>query len=277
MLRLAVPLTIATGLSFSIAFADEAHEAQVDALFEALQLSEMTEIMREEGLSYGEDLAADLLPGGNSSDWQAAVSAIYDTDVMAQTLRSGMITGLADADVAAMTAFFTAEPGVTIIDLEVSARRALLDENIDQAAKENAAIAMADNTDLYQSVDAFVEANDLIDSNVVSALNSSYAFYLGLIDGGAMPPGMTPDVALDDVWSREAEIRANTTEWVYAFLLMAYQPLDDADLQAYIAFSETEAGASLNDALFQAFSAMFDEMSRGLGLAASRFMLTQEL
>ena len=52
------------------------------------------------------------------------------------------------------------------------------------------------------------------------------------------------------------DIRQNTTEWVYSFLLLAYEPLEDADLETYIAFSETGAGQDLNAAMFAAFDGM---------------------
>ncbi|MFO8127697.1 hypothetical protein [Yoonia sp.] len=119
--------------------------------------------------------------------------------------------------------------------------------------------------------------NDLIEANVVGSLNSSYAFYTGLIDGGAMPADVTTETALQNVWSQEPDVRSDTTEWVYSFLLMAYQPLSDAELEAYIAFSRTEAGQDMSGALFSAFDGMFDDISRGLGLASSRFMVSQEL
>ena len=58
---------------------------------------------------------------------------------------------------------------------------------------------------------------------------------------------------------------------------MAYQPLADEDLEAYIAFSETDAGKQMNSALFEAFDGLFVDVSRDLGRASSRFMLRQEL
>lgn len=257
--------------------AQDNHDAKVDALFDALGLPDMLQIMREEGVEYGQTIAADMFPGRTNGTWNAAVSQIYDPEMMYEEVRGAFGEALEGDDIDAMIAFYTSEPGETIIGLEVSARRALLDDAVEEASKDRAAIAIADETARYLKVKSFVEANDLIEANVVGALNSNYAFYMGLIDGGAMPPGVTPDSALQDVWAQEGEIRSNTTEWVYSFLLMAYQPLSDADMDAYIAFSESAAGEDVNDALFTAFNGMFDDISRSLGLAASRFMVSQEL
>lgn len=277
MLRLAAPFALALTLATSPLAAQDADVAKVDTLFEALGMPEMIQIMREEGLAYGQTLATDMLPGGGSAQWDLAVSAIYDPQMMLEEVRGAFGEALEGDDIDAMIDFFTSETGTTIIDLEVSARRAMLDEAVEEASKENAAIAMMDDTPRYQLVQEFVTANDLIEANVVGSMNSSYAFYLGLIDGGVMPAGMTAETALQDVWAQEPDIRRDTTEWVYSFLLMAYQPLPDADLDAYIAFSQTEAGQDLTSALFLSFNGMFDDISRALGLAASRFMTTQEL
>jgi len=277
MNHLATTLVFATGLMAAPLWAQSAEEAKADRLLEALGMPQMVEIMREEGLSYGETLAADMLPGGASAEWSMAVSAIYDTEMMFEEVRGAFVEEVAGDDIDAMLAFFMSDVGVKIIGLEVSAREALLDEAVEEASKEAAAIAKLDETPRFAMVEDFVAANDLIEANVVGALNSSYAFYIGLIDGGAMPAGITPETALRDVWEQEPALRSETTEWVYSFLLMAYQPLTDAELQAYIDFSKTDAGQEMSDALFAAFDGMFDDISRGLGLASSRFMISQEL
>ena len=278
MQRLIAPLVAAT-LAFGglPALAQETPDGKIDALFDALGLPEMLMIMREEGLDYGNTIAVDMFPSGSDSNWTEAVSQIYDADMMREEVMGAFAEGLEGDDIDAMLEFYMSEPGQTIVGLEVSARRALLDDAVEAASKDNAAIAMMDETPRYGQVTAFIEANDIIESNVVGALNANYAFYMGLIDGSALPPGITPDRALQDVWAQEDDIRDSTTEWVYSFLLMAYQPLSDEELDAYIAFSEREAGRDVNTALFSAFNGMFDDISRALGLAASRFMISQEL
>ena len=277
MLRNATTLVMAASLIAAPLWAQPSEETKVDNLLEALGMPEMIEIMREEGLSYGDTLAEEMLPGGPTDQWSMAVSAIYDTEMMYEEVRGAFGEAISGDDIDAMLAFFNSETGQRIIGLEVSARRALLDDAVEEASKESAAIATMNETPRYRMVQEFVEVNDLIEANVVGSLNSSYAFYMGLIDGGAMPAGVTAEIALQDVWAQEDDVRSDTTEWVYSFLMMAYQPLSDAELQAYIEFSKTDAGQDMSDALFAAFDGMFDDISRGLGLASSRFMISQEL
>jgi len=277
MYRIVTATCFAAATAYSPAFAQSNDIAKLDALFDALDMPEIIDIMREEGLAYGATLADDMLPGGQSQAWIDAVATIYDAQMMREDVRGAFDQSLEGDDLDAMLAFFTSARGEKIVGLEVSARRAMLDEAIEEASIEAAAIAMMDGTDRYQQVKSFVEINDLIEGNVVGSLNSSYAFYVGLIDGGAMPGGITPETALQDVWAQEDDIRESTTEWIYSFLLLAYQPLSDEDLAAYIAFSQTEAGQELTGALFTSFNDMFNDISGALGLAVSRFMVTQEL
>ena len=271
-------LTLAAAFTLTpfMANANAASE-DVTALFEAMELPQMIEIMREEGLEYGEQIAQDLFPDRVSSAWPDTVSAIYNYDTMRDGLEVHFGAALGDTDIKGLTAFFESETGQMIVELEVAARRALMDDDLEEASNEAAAIAIADETPRFTLVEQFVEANDLVETNVVGAMNANYAFYLGLLDGGAFPQELTEEQILTDVWTQETEIRKNTYEWVYSYLMLAYQPLSDDELQSYIDFSSTRDGKALNTALFVAFDEMYEGISRALGLASSEFMAGQDL
>lgn len=267
--------TIATTLTFAMPAL--AQENDIDVLFDLLMLPETIEIMRDEGLSYGETVGADLFAGDTSADWQATVASIYNYDVMVGMVREDFAISMADADLDEMIAFFGSDKGQMIVGLEVSARRALLDPAVEEASNEAAAIAAADGDPRLDLVMEFVNVNDLIETNVAGALNSNLAFYGGLLDGNAFGGSLNEDEILADVWSQEAEIRNNTTEWIYSFLFMAYQPLTDADLQTYIEFSRTDAGGQINRAMFDSFDRLFKGISRALGRAAANEMTSRDL
>lgn len=255
----------------------QADAVQVEALFDAMSLDELLIVMRDEGIEYGQQIADDLFPGKASTEWDGKVSQIYALDAMTQTIRSGLAASLEGADMDAIVGFFEGDLGQQIIALEVSARQALMDEAVEDASKEAAALALIDETPRAALVTEFVEVNDLVETNVVGAMNANYAFYVGLLDGGGVPGAMSQDDILADVWSQEPEIRQNTTEWVYSYLMLAYQPLSDEQLQDYIAFSKTNPGEDINAALFASFDAMFEEISEALGRAASQQMMAQDL
>ena len=268
--------TAAVAVAFAVpALADR--ETELDRLYDALGLPDMIEVMRQEGVDYGDEMSDDLFPGRGGPAWQAIVTQIYDPDMMGATIRAAIDAGLDDEDLETLNAFFTSERGVRIIGFEVSARQAMIDEGIEEAAEERFYEMLADQEPRLDLITEFVEVNDLVASNVMGAMNSNYAFYQGLIDGEAFPGTMTEGDILADVWAQEDAIRADTETWVYSYLTMAYQPLEDSDLEAYIAISETEAGQRLNRALFKGFDDMYVAISRALGASAARFMVGEDI
>lgn len=275
LLALATPV-VAQGTSSEPG--SEAVAEEVRALFEALRLPEIIEVMAAEGIADGAALGETIFQAGPApSSWSEALASIHDPERMEAEVLAFLGTALEGEDIAAMLAFFEAEPGRTLIAREVETRAALVDEEADQAARESAAVAMAEQTPRLDLLRRYVETLDLVEFNVAGTLNSNYAYVTGLLDGGALRGEMTEDDVLADIWAQEAQVRANATEWIFSFLLEAYEPASDADLEALIAFSATRPGQALNRALFGAFDLRFIEMSRALGLAAARHMMTREL
>ena len=255
----------------------QAEPETAETLLQAIGMPDLLAIMREEGLAYAEDLAGDMFPGRGGPAWQAQVDRIYDTDQMAREMSRETAARLTEAEIDTLTQFFGSDLGQRIIALEISARQALLDPAIEAAAEEAYAEMEAQDDPRLAALSGFVTANDLVEMNVVGALNSNWAFYQGLEAGGAFDGRMSQDQMLAEVWGQEDEIRAETELWVYSYLGLAYRPLSDDDLATYTALSETPEGEALNTALFAAFDVMFTRISRELGLAAATRMAGEDI
>ncbi len=248
---------------------------KVDELLDALQVDSMLGIMRTEGMSFGGELAGDMLPGGSSAPWESLLSQIYDPEKMHTVVRTGFSGAIADTDPEPLIAFFSSDLGRRIVELELAAREAMIDDAVEEAARQSYREIKDNEGPRLDQIRRFVEVNDLLEANVTGALNASFKFYSGLVDGGGLQ--LSEGDILSDVWSQEKETREDTREWLYAFLLLAYEPLEDEELDAYIALSETTQGRALNRALFAGFNAMYDEISYALGLAAAQQMQQQDL
>lgn len=246
-------------------------------LYDALALTEVLEMMREEGLEYGKDLEAELFPGRGGAVWDKMVRSLYRLEAMETRVKQVFAERLDNVNLDPLLTFFGSEQGARIVEMELAARRAMMDEAVEEAAEDRAAVMRQEGDPRVDLLDRMIAANDLVDQNVVGGMNANYAFYTGLADGDASSIEATEDQILADVWSQETEIRADTLDWVYAFLTLAYQPLDDADLEAYIEISETNEGQVLNVALFEAFDAMYVDISRGLGRGAAQFMTGEDI
>lgn len=277
LLALAAPAGAQTAGPSAAPPAAEAPE-EVRALFDALRLPEVVAIISREGIADGEELAQGIFgPGPVPAAWGEAIAAIYDAPHLESAMLADLARALEGQDVAAMTAFFATEPGASLVAREVETRAALSDSEAEEEAREEAAVAMAAENPRLELLRRYVEALDLVEFNVVGAMNSNFAYVAALLDGGALRPDMTEEDLLSDISAQEGQIRADTSEWVYSFLLRAYDGAPDSDLEALIAFSESDLGQALNRAIFDAFDARFTEISRNLGLAAARYMTTEEL
>ena len=254
--------------------ATAATEAELDALFEAIGTPRLLEIMRVEGMEQADEMAGDMF-GDGAGSFAPLASRIYDTDRMARTFRVEFDAVLADADVGPLLDFFGSEQGQRIVSLELSAREALLSPDVEEAAEQAALTLIDEDPDRRALIEGFVDANDLIELNVMGAMNASVAYYQGLADAGDMT--LPESDLLAEVWAQEPDIRADTTTWVFAYLGMAYEPLSDDDLRAYTALAASREGRTLNRALFEGFDDVFNEISYLLGGATVRFGQSQEL
>lgn len=247
-------------------------------VFEALLLPGIIDVLSREGIAQGEEMAGQIFGAGPvPPEWADLVARIHDPEAMERTLLTALTQELAGRDAAAMAAFFETEPGRSIVARELAAREAMLSPDEEMAAKEAAAVAMAASDPRLDLLRRYIDAADVIDSNVASAMNANHAYLMALLDGGALGDGTTGSDVTGDVWAQEAQIRAETTEWVYAFLLKAYEDVPDADIEALIAFTESPAGRDLTHALNAAFDRLYIEISRALGLAAAHYMTTRQI
>ncbi len=255
---------------FVMAVSSTHAETSTEYLAQVLMLDEVTQILREEGLRYGDELNTDMLGQGGGQYFHDQVREIYDPESMQSVVFAALGNLLNEQETADSIAFFDTGLGQRILSLENAARVAMADPAIEEIARETYNDLLGTGNERLATVSRFIAVNDLIERNVASALNSNYQFFRGLAEAGGSRESEA-DI-LSDVWSQEAEIRDDTESWLFSFLLMAYRPLSDDELEAYYIYSETPAGQALNAALFAGFDSMYDLISYQLGQAVARAM-----
>jgi hypothetical protein len=283
-----VSLTIAAAMAFvlpmdraraqssenGVLAAEQTTPERITALVALMQIDKILVVMRQEGLDHGAALDDDMMGGNGGAEWTAKLAAIYDTDVLKARIAATMQRDYAaePGTLGDVEAFFGSPRGQKILSLEVEARRALLDPANKDAAELAVQQMKEDNAPRMGLLQRFAKANDLLEMNVAGAMTSSFAFYKGLAAEGAFGEELTEEQMLTDVWNQEPQLRADSETWLYSFLALAYEPISDADVEAYISFSETPAGKKLNAVLFAAFDETFRQVSFDLGRAAARQM-----
>ena len=268
-----IRLAAVAGLWAGTALAEDSGD--MAALLDALRIEGAVEIMRAEGLDYGADVGAEMVPGVSQAAWAARVAEVYNSDRMARQVSDGLRDALAPEHVGPVLTFLQSETGQDIIALEISAREAFLDPATEEAAFASYEEAKRAETPLYQQVQGLIDDSSLVDFNVMGALNSNLMFYRGLDEGGAIE--MPESEMLSDVWAQEEAVRDDSAAWLGAFLMMAYRPLEPEALEAYAAFYRSEPGRALNAAIFRAYDGMYEQVSYLLGLAVAQQMTSEEL
>lgn len=256
-------------------WAEQATEAKLTILMDVLGIADVIEVMRAEGFDYADELNTDMLGGQAGALWATLITSLYDAGPMVETVRTGLADGMDAQSVDAAIAFFANDTGSRIIELEVAARTAMADKDVEDIARDAYYEVKGTADPRLTLIGEFEAANDLWERNISGALTANFRFYQGLVDGNGVE--MTEDEIIADVWDQEQEIRDDTESWLFGYLMMAYQPLPDEGLQAYIDFSYTEAGKELNAALFDGFNAMYEDISYGLGRAVALHMVSEQL
>ncbi|MBM2576535.1 DUF2059 domain-containing protein [Jannaschia sp. Os4] len=245
-------------------------------LAEWTQIGPLVQIVATEGARHGIGLEKSLFPGRGGAEWAELVSRIQSPDRLRGMLLDTVQQAVRDADLDAIHDFYGSALGQRIAAREVEARRMMLDAKVEQGAMDAAAKPRGDDVRAGQ-IDELIDALDLVTANVSGGLNANFAFYQGLGDGGAMKSRMTESELLAMVWGQEDDIRRATSQWLKAHLTLAYAPLADDELDAYIDFARTPEGKRYSAAMFEGFGEVFEATSYELGRAAAEFMGRQDI
>ena len=274
---LSVVFSVSVGAAMAADQSQRSDTQRFEALWNLLGRPEMVSILHDEGLSMALHSDMDLLGREGGPRWEGALQAIYDEKTLQGELHAQFEQQLAPDQVSALCDFYERADMQDIIQHEIAARRAFLDLEFEQLARDR--WLQGDTSDnLDDTIRHYVDLNDLIELNVMGALNSNYVFLNTLNQTLTDVTGqMSEQDILSHVWSQEVDIRTDTTEWIFAYLHTAYAPIDHTALERYVAFSATPTGQALNQALFTAFDAVYLRLSGDLGRVVGTMSREEEL
>lgn len=236
---------------------------EADRLVDALGVPALIQAFTTEGEQAGQSIDDGFLDGQGGDVWAETVRRLYDPARMEAEIRATM-TEVMDPDMAAQALlFFESDLGRKIIDLEVKARQAIIDPQVEAAAKAAPSAQGASVTD-------FLAARDLIDRNTDVAVEARTAFFDGLILASGRADG-------PDVEALRPGIAEETESWLRGYYAVIQSALSADDIAIYTAFWETDVGVAVDDALFAAFGQSYTTLSYALGQAAGRMMPQSEL
>lgn len=241
-------------------------DARVTVLMDALRVPELVAALRTEGLSDAQGLNDDMLNGQGGALWQEQVSQLYAPTPIEDSFYHALKTGMDPEALDLAVQFFDSLQGQRITELEIAARRAMMDPAVEETAVH--AFASLPEDDMHRRLlTEFIAANDFLELNVALTMSASFQFSRGLVDGRLLQ--MSEDQILAQVWETEQTLRTEAQSWLHGYFLLAQQPLEISDLEAYVAFSRSPAGKQLNAALFKGYEGIFTDIAYGLGRAVA--------
>lgn len=249
--------------------------ARYTVLVDVLRVQELTAILHEEGLEFGANLSANWLGRDGGPAWRQQVARIYDQQRISEGIRAGLEQTLEDEAVEDVITFFASDLGQTILTLENTARQAMADPEVEASARDRLEQLRGSDDPRLRQINRMIDAGDLINRNVTSALNSNVQFMRALVDGDVFD--MSEDEILTDVLAERETIETDTTGWIGGFMLLAYSPLTIEELTTYADFSETRSGRALNAGFFAGFDPLYEDISYALGRAMVLNMSAEEL
>ncbi|WP_224814921.1 hypothetical protein [Hasllibacter sp. MH4015] len=248
------------------------------AMLDAMEVYRLLSIVAEENVASAPALEASLFPGRGGAEWVALMAELHTPERLSMLFEEGFPQdAMTPGQVAEVTEFMTSDLGRRLVAGEIEARVDFMDEDRVDMASAELADAMEADDDRLPILYEFNEVNGFIDRNVTGALNLRFALLRGLVDGGAFDDDMGEDLMLEQVWSQQDEIYRTTVEWLFSYQLAAYRDISDAELRAYVAFGETNAGRAVNAALFTAFDEMLGTLSYEIGRAAAGFIAVEDI
>jgi hypothetical protein len=274
MLKRILSIFVFLGL-FSPTFAQA--PTGLEQLEQTMQVDRLFRILALEGDAFGQNVDAQILGGRGGQAWKSEIRRIYAPETGKAVFRAVFAKQLEGADIAAMERFFASPTGKRIIGLELSAREAFLEQDVEQGARDRFREMVAKQDRRVDLLNTFVEVNDLVGFNVMGTLNSNLAFMKAFVAEGGADADLSEQDILAETLGQEEDARKEAREWLFPYLSLAYQPLSDTELEAYIAFSQTRPGRDLNSALFAAFDVLFIGISGALGQSAARALNSEAL
>ena len=250
-------------------------DARHTVLMDVLKIRELSAILHEEGQAFGATLNHEWLEERGGPAWAGQVTRIYDPVKISEGIRAGLEPALQGDILENAITFFASDLGTKVITLENSARSVMSDSVIEEEARSRFAALQGGKDPKLVQINRMIDAGDLINRNVTSALNSNYNFLRALVDGDVY--AMSDDEILSDVMAEREEIAADTMSWLGAFMILAYSPLTLEELTLYADFSATDAGKALNAGFFAGFDPLYEDISYALGRAMALNMAAEEL
>ena len=242
-----------------------------DRMWRTLDLAALMPILQEEAVTEAARMEGEGLIAGGGLPWARVVARIHDTPRMEALFRAGVRDAAARMDpqlVDRALAFHGSGLGQRVIRLEGSARRALLEDGVEDQARADFARALRNGDPRAEQIVQLIDGADLIAPNVAGGLNAAIAF------PAAMPRGRVrhgPGSAAADghAWAQRDQRSRPGDDLAAGFSDAGLWPAERRRTGRLRPARRIGRGQALSQLLFAGFDRVFGQTSYDIGMAAA--------
>ena len=243
-----------------------------DRVVSALALDRLAGLMSEEIVASGDPLQP-VEPGASDPEWAVIAGRIAAAPRIRTGLRQGVARGLSGLDPGARAAmaealgFLESDLGRRVVGMELAARAALADPEIEAEARAGFARAAGRGDPRVDQIRRLIAASDTVEPAVAASLGIAMASMMAMQETLGLAP--TAEAVAEDVWLLEPELRAEQAGWIEALFFLSTATLTPPEMERLIAEAARPGSRRLGAMVDAAAADVFVRVARDLGRAAA--------
>ena len=189
----------------------------------------------------------------------------FDGDILMGAMAVLINDRFTDSEYDDITAFLSQGAGLRITEAEKFAQDPANEDlraaQIDEAVSD----LITNRPERMDQIGRMIVAMDMVNSGTALAMNLSYAMMSGMASSGKMPGDFSEDRILGMLESQREMMEQQIIRSTIEEAAFTYRDISDADMDAYIAFLESDLGQKLYNILNAALVDVLTNASRKFG------------
>lgn len=212
-----------------------------------------------------------------SEAWTAAARENFQTEAMFADVTEAMAGGLDAGQMAALEAFYSSPLGLEITAMEVAAQRAEMALQVKTEGADILRGLIAREDPRLEQLTQLIEALAAVETGLAMAESLNHAVLSGMSASGQMPYKLSSGQIDAMVAAQRGLMRGAIQEQLFVSMAYSYQTLSDDDLDAYIAFLQTDAGRAFYGRLLASTEAVIGARAHRFGARLMELQATEQL
>ena len=238
-------------------------------------MDRVNEIIRVEGIRDAQGTGEAYLSANSVERFVDQAKSVYKLDSMEKEFKRLLTENLSTSDANEILLFYRRPIGKLASELEVSARVAISETEIEEMAKTMLKEAKVLKNTRLDEIESVIKTLELVEQNLIGAYAAQFAFMYELSKLGVLE--LSRQEMIDIITNDEEKLKGEILEWLMAFSHMAYAPMSDEQFSVYNDFSKSDLGIALNKALFSVYNEMAKDQSQSLANILGEFMKSEDL